>query len=353
MIPDFPKFKRVELSDQKEIEAITGSLAPYSDYNFMSLWSWNTTGGIAASLLHGNLVVRFMDYLTGLPFYSFLGTKEVTAIAHELLRLSVNEGLPTTLKLLPEASVTGIDAGIFTIAEDRDGFDYIYGIDTFLEMKGGAFEAKRKQLRHFENTFSSEVVQLDLSHPLVKDQVMELCHEWARFKMEKGSNEYFHNEFLALLRYLNVACTADAIALGVYHDRRLIAISFGENNKGGYHTCHFQKALTSQYKGLNVFLVREVAKALATKGMWFINWEQDLGIPGLRESKQSYQPCTFSENILYPPAEIEISHARYYTVIYETTNGRCEQVAHNQDNERLDNYLVYSIIHLVAVRAAL
>jgi hypothetical protein len=293
MIPTFPCFKHLDLSDQKEIEAITSKFPPYSDYNFISLWSWNTTNGISISLLNGNLVVRFTDYLTGNIFYSFLGGNQVSETAIELTRLSAKTGLHPTLQLLPEISVAGIDSAMFAITEDRDGFDYIYDINTFLKMEGSKFEAKQRQKRYFEKNFSYEIVHLDLSHPLIKDQVIDLCHEWARNKIEQNKPDYFHNEFLALLRFLNGACHADHLALGVYHDSRLIAISFGENSKEGFHTCHFQKALTSSYKGLNVFVVHEVAKVLATQGIKFINWEQDLGIPGLRESKTSYQPCTF------------------------------------------------------------
>lgn len=73
MIPEFPKFKHIELIDKEEIEQITHKYPPYSDFNFVSMWSWDIKGEIRISKLNNNLVVRFTDYLSGNPFFSFLG----------------------------------------------------------------------------------------------------------------------------------------------------------------------------------------------------------------------------------------------------------------------------------------
>ena len=67
MIPQFPEFKSLELSDKKDIESFTKRFPPYSDFNFVSMWSWDIKEEIRISQLNGNLVVRFTDYLTGKP----------------------------------------------------------------------------------------------------------------------------------------------------------------------------------------------------------------------------------------------------------------------------------------------
>jgi hypothetical protein len=64
MIPQFPKFKKIDLADLKEIEQFTKQFSPYSDYNFISLWAWNINDAVCISKLNGNLVVRFINYLT-------------------------------------------------------------------------------------------------------------------------------------------------------------------------------------------------------------------------------------------------------------------------------------------------
>src|SRR3989338_5939738 len=105
MIPKFPKFKKLELSDKKDIEKFTSKFPPYSDFNFVSMWSWDIKGEMRISILNENLVVRFTDYITGEPFFSFLGNNKVNETAEALIDLSKKEGLKPMLKLVPELVV--------------------------------------------------------------------------------------------------------------------------------------------------------------------------------------------------------------------------------------------------------
>jgi hypothetical protein len=108
MIPAFPDFKKVEVTDREAVEAHTHKYEPYSDFNFISLWAWDTSGERMISELNGNLVVRFTDYSTNEPFLSFLGTNETEHTARTLIDYCKENGLPTTLKLMPEISVKNI-----------------------------------------------------------------------------------------------------------------------------------------------------------------------------------------------------------------------------------------------------
>ncbi|MEJ0042787.1 MAG: hypothetical protein WDM81_11525 [Rhizomicrobium sp.] len=55
------------------MERITRRFPPYSDFNFLNLYSWDAGERVRLSSLNGNLVIRFADYLTDEPFYMFLG----------------------------------------------------------------------------------------------------------------------------------------------------------------------------------------------------------------------------------------------------------------------------------------
>lgn len=72
-IPAFPRFKHLDLDDQAEFDLFTGQYPPYSEFNFVNLFCYDTTGDCQVSILNGNLVVRFRDYVTREPFFSFLG----------------------------------------------------------------------------------------------------------------------------------------------------------------------------------------------------------------------------------------------------------------------------------------
>ncbi len=105
MLPEFPNFKKLELTDKEDVEKITSKFPPYSDFNFISMWSWDTKGEMRISQLNNNFVVRFTDYLTGEPFYSFLGDNKVNETAEALLELSKKEKVMPKLQLLPEESI--------------------------------------------------------------------------------------------------------------------------------------------------------------------------------------------------------------------------------------------------------
>src|SRR6185369_3066931 len=102
MIPQFPKFKPIELSDKEEVEGFNDKFPPYSDFNFISRWSWNLKGEMKLSILNENLVVHFTDYLSGDSFYSFLGDKKVDETASALLDFSVKKKFRSKLHLIPE-----------------------------------------------------------------------------------------------------------------------------------------------------------------------------------------------------------------------------------------------------------
>lgn len=293
MIPNFPEFKKLELSDKKDVEKFTSKFPPYSDFNFVSMWSWDIKGEMLLSVLNDNLVVRFTDYITGKPFYSFLGNNIVNETAEVLLELSKNEGLKVELKLVPEDSVKTIDQEKFKVKEDRDNFDYIFTTDSLSKMEGGRFEIKRKHCRFFKKKFPHTIKILDLNNPLTKNEIVNLFNDWVADKKGEKPTDYYKNEFIALSRFLNSSESINFFVVGIYLEKKLIAVSITENTHHAHNLGHFQKARLLSFKGINDHLVHELASLLNKKDITHMNHEQDLGILGLRESKESYIPSHY------------------------------------------------------------
>lgn len=294
MIPQFPEFKKLELSDKDEVESFTKKFPPYSDFDFVSMWSWDIKGDLRISQMNNNLVVRFNDYLTGEPFYSFLGINKVNETAKELIKLSKKEGLAPKLKLLPAEVADAIDTTKFLIVEDRDHFDYIYKVESLMTMDHSKFSIKRKHFRFFHKNFKHTIKHHDKLTPIVKEEILTLFNGWATDKENKLSSEYFKNELTALNRFLSISEAINFMVVGIYLEDKMIACGISENVETIYYNLsHFQKAINSMYKGVNAYLINELAKILYKKGIVYVNWEQDLGIPGLRENKESYLPSGY------------------------------------------------------------
>lgn len=290
MIPAFPKFKKLELSDKEEIENFTKNFPPYSDFNFVSMWAWDIKGEMLISKLNDNLVVRFTDYLTGEPFYSFLGLNMVNETANELLEKSKVENIKCLIKLIPENMVQGFDEKVFKITEDIDHHDYIIPLEIFSKYDTNKTKDRKKSVIKFENEFGPTHKQIDLNESNVKKSVFRLFDKWSK---EKAGNDDIINELSALKRYVDTKHGNKHLSIGVFVGDELVGFCFSEVHDDDYCTIHFCKAEKSLSSGLYSYILQQNALSLIDIGKKQINLEQDLGIPNMRAWKQSHGAHTF------------------------------------------------------------
>ena len=293
MIPQFPQFKKIELTDKDDVEKFTKKYPPYSDFNFVSMWSWNIQGEMRLSILNENLVVHFTNYLTGKLFYSFLGDKKVDETTSTLINFSMDKGLKPRLYLIPEIVADKLDINKFIIKEDRDNFDYIYDINLISELKGATFSDKRNRVNSFVKKFPNiRIENLDFKNPTTEIDILKLDAEWLKDKIKKDINYKFNiNESMAIDSFFK-SKLKNIIGVGIYDDKILVGYSIFETLPNGYSICHFCKAKT-HFNSIYDYLVKESAKILRSKGFSLLNYEQDLGIPGLRHAKNSFRPINF------------------------------------------------------------
>jgi hypothetical protein len=290
MIPTFPNMKPLAIANKREVESFTAHFLPYSDFNFLSMWSWDTKGDMAFSQLNGNLIVRFTDYITSEPFYSFIGTTDANATAKALLEASAAEGLSSSLKLIPHETAVTLTASAFTVTAQPQHMDYVLSVQRLMTFEGRALRTKRSHARRFlEDHPSADIQILDLRNPAIRRDLQNLSELWSEGK-GAGGTVSAEQESAALRRCLDSELRAHITAFGVFAKQSLIAFWALEEGGSGYGLCHFEKADTKSFPCVLPFLRQRTAPALYERGIRFINVEQDLGIEGLRQSKQSYWP---------------------------------------------------------------
>ena len=286
MIPQFPEFKKLELSDKEEIESFTKKFPPYSDFNFVSMWSWDIKGEARISQLNGNLVVRFNDYITGEPFYSFLGQSNVNETAKNLIEISKRLGFGPFLKLVPEDSVRYLDKEIFDVQEDKNNHDYIVPVKIFKNYDTKQTQNKKKSVKKFLAEYTVHKENLDLCNPETKKLVYELFYKWSEVKSDPLEVQ---NEQAALTRFIENNCSkVDHICTGIYVNNQLVAFCLSEILNGHFSNIHFCKADTSISPGVYAYVLQENAEALHAIGHEYVNIEQDLGIENIRKWKSSH-----------------------------------------------------------------
>jgi uncharacterized protein len=291
MIPKFPQFKKIELSDRQLIHRFTKDFAPYSDYNFSNLWMWDIAGQAEFSFLNNNLVIKFTDYLTQQPYYSFLGVTHSNRTVEKLLDFVSEQGLENGLRLVPEACIEALinEDGEYIIEENMDHSDYILSVEILKNYPGSKLANKRNYVRKFNSAHEHSIRKLNLSDKEDIKEIRSVFDEWCESHTDLDS----HNEKEALRRFIEIAPLVDTITLGIYIDDKLEAFWSHEILEHSCTISHFQKANSRKFPDLYPVLMQESAKELAGREIFFINFEQDLGIPRLREGKMGYLPYGF------------------------------------------------------------
>lgn len=291
MIPKFPKFVKLSISHKPHIEKHIAKFPPYSDFNFTSLISWGDEQ-IGISSLNGNLVIRFNDYVTNEPFYTFLGTNKINDTIKTLLEEASKNRLSAHLKLIPEAAIKA-DPEIFKkfhIEEDRDNFDYIYLLEEAREFKGKKHRDKRNFMNRFKKLYKSSHKIIDLSDPKIQKEVLDLFFHWQKLRGRKKAD--VENELSAVKKIFEFSKNLSLICIGIYINKKLVAFSINEVLSDGYSMNLFEKADIT-YQGIFPYLRHITSVYLLELGSKFLSHEQDLGIEGLRKSKMSYNPHFF------------------------------------------------------------
>jgi len=302
MIPLFPVFKNLEMSDRQAVEKITSGFPPYAEYQFTTMCCWEIHQPFQLSTINGNLLLKQTNCLTGEYFFSLIGKNNLTATVRQVLDfLSVNK-LPTVLKCLPEEMLEHLDQSQFNICEDRDNFDYIYPVAGFHEARGSSYKVFRHKCAAFKTNYPDIITRsFDLTLPQNSSQILTLYDTWASAKAAGNKDFESAGEHYALKKLLSMARNLDSVgAIGLFDRQTMIAFSIFEINDTKFITGLFCKANTN-YKGVYQYLMKEVVALSHSRGIEYLNWEADLGLESLRKSKMELHPAFFLKKYILEP----------------------------------------------------
>ena len=295
LIPDFPEFVDLDIKYKNLLQEIASRFSTYSDFNFVSLFNWNNDGQIKISKLNENLVVRFIDYTTKNSFYSFIGDNELVETINALIDHSVAEGKEPELILVPEEAVKELSADTehnLELVEDNDNHDYILSVEDLVEFRTNKYRGKKNLHNRFVRHYGEDSIakELDLSNAQAIEEIRGVTKKWQEARNK--SDEETSLEFEAINRCLDNADNLGIRVFGIYIKGELQAYTIFEILPGEVAMLHFDKANT-QFEGIFENLKHNFAKHLHSFDIKTINFQQDLGIPGLRQSKMSYQPIDY------------------------------------------------------------
>lgn len=283
--PVFPKFKIISINDKESIEEIDRQFEDYSDFNFVSLFTWNMNKSAMYSIKDGNLIIKLRDYGSKEPTYSIIGKNINDEILEDLKKIEHCK----KLELVPEPVVKNlINKERY---EDRDNYDYIYDVKSLVNLSGPEYRKFRRALSNFQtkNSASFKWEKVDRNDSEAILQITELTKKWKLIRgrsYSESSNEYF-----AIKRALKFADDLNLDIWCVKTKEGIVGYSITEN-RGNCSILHFEKCDT-RIPGLGYYLKYQTIVSLDKMGIEQLNYEQDLGISGLRQAKMSMNPQGF------------------------------------------------------------
>ncbi len=298
---NFPNFEKLNLRHKNEIETMWKEFPPYSDYNFTSLYSYDVDDSAEVCFLNKNLVVVMPDYTSAITIISFLGIEKLDETIQVLLKYSLARTDICKLKLIPEITVRSItNSKDLEITEDIDNHDYVLDAISMVTLVGNRWFAIKRDVRNFKEKHNYKFVSIDLNSDSIRKQMDGLFDLWIQQK-DKDSKTT-ETERNALKRSFIFANEPDHFSFGLFVNDRMIGYSTNQIVHDGFYMGHFGKA-DADYPGAYQIMEHECAKFFLEKGCKFMNYEQDLGIPGLRQAKRSWNPVSYLKKYTIKPVE--------------------------------------------------
>lgn len=288
------QFKRLTPAMHQEIRPmLLHSGRKGCEYSFANLCMW---GRQEAAVVDG--FVTLFSHFGGRSMYPFpVGQGDVRPVLDKLIADSQERGIPfrlTSLTSQDRALLEQLYPGRFRFHCNRDGADYLYRIEDLAELKGRKFQQKRNHMNRFEVQHPDWFIK-----PLegaVRVAAENFIDNWFyKRKAEDPAGDY-QMEQIALRRAFTHFDDLGMEGIALYVDGCLSAVTMGSFISPEIFDVHFEKGdsdVPESYAAVN----RAFARYLREKypQLQYLNREDDMGLPGLRRAKLSYNPVELVE----------------------------------------------------------
>ncbi|MDQ1281034.1 MAG: uncharacterized protein QG670_2298 [Thermoproteota archaeon] len=298
VLPIYPTFREMLFEDKGLIEDALRVYEPkISEFTFTNLFVWRESHQIQLSRLRNNILVKRWN--PGFEKFFLLppiGNEKLEDVVETMQSLADNKSL-LPIYGLDRQHVTSLKETDFTVKEIRDSWDYVYLVKDLVDLPGEKYYVKRKNIEKCVTEYKPEY------ESLTKERVadcLELQTNWCNLK-NCSANPGLESENKAIRELFLHFDDLNVFGGIVMVQGSVKAFIIGERLNNNTAVIHFEKAnhnIDGLYQVINQ---RFCLNAL--QDFKYVNREQDLGIPGLRQAKMSYHPNFFIEKYLVTPVE--------------------------------------------------
>lgn len=290
--PDLPGLHPFGLEDaevyQQHLER-DGSLI--SDQCLNSRIAWNGGFGYRCAVLEDCLVLisdggMFTSPHAVCPIGAFDGPA-LNRIMEQLHESFTARGWPLCVMYIDEARLPVFESltnWAVDLSYNRDFSDYVYAADRLRTMSGKALHGKRNHINRFLRDYPG--FRCAPIGPEDQREAFVLVESWCR-ERKIDCDSYLESDLPAIRSLFRAMPRLDVRGAAIRVDGELIAFSLATLRQETAYI-HFEKA-SADYPGLYTVITRYTLSDAIPEARWS-NREEDMGLTGLRQAKESYDP---------------------------------------------------------------
>ncbi len=293
----YPVLKRLDLSDREIISWYAEKYNQFScEFSFLSLYLWDDIYHYKLSFFNDWLIVidTRSDYIL-MPMGENITLSDLLTLSISLKQDGYSGDIsnvpPEIIERHPELS------HYYDIENERGLAEYIYSTEKLVALRGKKLRKKRNHISQFLQKYPDyQVRPMDST---VRNDCLAMIESMAESMLTENqtvSNSIREENIVIRKGFESFdSIPLEGIAIYIENDTesKLVGFSVYSRLNKDVFTIHFEKVNYS-CRGAAQIINWETAKVLKDQCR-YINREQDLGIPGLRQAKLSYEP-----ELIYP-----------------------------------------------------
>ncbi|MCQ2378119.1 MAG: phosphatidylglycerol lysyltransferase domain-containing protein [Victivallaceae bacterium] len=290
---NFADFVPVSVQDRETLTAqILRSGVKSCEFSFANLVMWGKSFDIRYARYNGHLYFSEFDEEEkerGLFFLPSPGNEPTPAELREISDALRDETTPGRYFCV-DAGYLGRNADcgkFFSVSPMDDSADeYLYETEKLATLAGEKLAKKRNLIAQFLRDHpdaSTRTIDASLAKECLK-----MAEAWRANRPDRDDPDVLR-EKAALETAFGAFDRLGLVGLAAFAGGEMVAFEVCSPISGNICDEHFEKALHG-CKGAAQFINRETAKMLLPRAK-YLNREQDMGLPGLRQAKLSYAPC--------------------------------------------------------------
>ena len=261
----------------------------YAEYSFFGLWAWLHAYPLEIAYTDDLCWLRSDGPLPGIfgPSGNWDNISDWDKVLADFAPGTIIYDVPRKVKDILANNPR------LRFTEDRDQHEYVYSVQDLISLKGKAYAHKRNRVRAFLDGYEWDYEPLT---PAIFGEVIDFQERWRVHREDTMTPEEaasLDDEDIAVKNALD-AWDKFKFSGGVLRvDGGIIAYTIAEELDSENLDARFEKAFAEyagSYQAINYMFLKNQGSKYK-----YVNREEDMGEPGLREAKLSYNPIIMLE----------------------------------------------------------